>query len=118
MRRLAGIVALWLLMYTAAPVLACMTGSAMSHDENACCREMRGDCGAMEKTGCCRTEIRTDEHPQVTTKAPAIDLQLTVIDWAAPVLKMVHTIPSAALDVPAEYSPPGLLTAKVTVLRI
>lgn len=118
MRRFAGIVALWFLLYTAAPVLACMTGSSMSHEENACCRDMNGKCGAMEKSGCCRTEVRTDEHPQAATKAPSVDLPLTVVDWVALPLAMVQAIPSASLDVPAEHSPPGLLTAKTTVLRI
>jgi hypothetical protein len=118
MRRFAGIIALWFLLYTAAPVLACMTDTAMSHEENACCRDMDGKCGAMEKSGCCRTEVRTDDDPQVAAKAPSVDLPMTVIDWVALPLATVQAIPFSSIDVPAEHSPPGLLTTKVTVLRI
>jgi hypothetical protein len=116
MRRLASIVALLLLLSAAAPVLACMTDSTMSHEENACCRAMHGNCGEMAKTGCCRTELRTDEHPQIATKVPSIDIHWAVIDWLTPAVAAVQTVPS--LRAPDEHSPPGLLTAKTTVLRI
>jgi hypothetical protein len=118
MRRLASIVALLFLFYTAAPVLACMTGSAMSNEESACCRAMHGKCGEMAKTGCCRTEVRTDEHPQIATTSPSIDLHWTVIDWLTPAFVGLQAVPSSLLDAPDEHSPPGLLTAKITVLRI
>jgi hypothetical protein len=118
MRRFASIVALLLLLSAAAPVLACMTGSAMSREESACCRAMHGNCGKMEKMGCCRTEARTDQHPQIATKAQSIDLQWAVIDWLAPTIIVVRTPPHSLFSTPDEHSPPGLLTAKITVLRI
>jgi hypothetical protein len=118
MRRLASIFALLVLLSTAAPVLACMTGSTMSREENACCRAMHGNCGEMAKTGCCRTEVRTDDHPQIATKTQAVDVHWAVIDWLTPAVVAVHTVPPFFLHVPAEHSPPGLLNAKTTVLRI
>jgi hypothetical protein len=118
MRRFASIVALLLLLSTAAPVLACMTGSTMSHEERACCRAMHGNCGEMATMGCCRTEVRTDEHPQIATAAPSIELHWIVIGWVIPEFVAVKTVPSSFFDIPAEHSPPGLLTAKTIVLRI
>jgi hypothetical protein len=118
MKRIASIVALLLLLSAAAPVMACMTGSAMSHEESACCRAMHGNCGEMAKKGCCRTEVRTDEHPQIATTAPSIELHWAVIDWLMPESVGVRTIPSLSLDTPDEHSPPGLLIAKTAVLRI
>src|SRR5215471_17887283 len=84
MRRLAGIVALLLVLSTAAPVLACMTGAAMGHEENACCRQMHGNCGAMTKSGCCRTEVRTNVQPQLAAKTASLALHWAVIAWIAP----------------------------------
>jgi hypothetical protein len=117
MRRLSSIVALLLLLTTAAPVLVCMTGSTMNHEESAC-RAMHGNCGKMEKMGCCRTEVRTDEHPQIATKTPSIDLHWAVIDWLKPAVVAVQIAPPSLFDVPDEHSPPGLLTATITGLRI
>jgi hypothetical protein len=118
MRRLSSIVALLVLLSAAAPVLACMTGSAMSHEESACCQAMHGNCGKMARMGCCRTEVRTDDHPQIATKTPSIDLHWAVIDWLTPTVVAVQTAPPSLFDAPEEHSPPGLLTAKITVLRI
>src|SRR5580704_1167134 len=75
MRRLASIVAIVLLLTAAAPVMACLTSVVMSHEESACCRAMHGQCGHMEKMGCCRTEVRTDETPQIAAISPATDVQ-------------------------------------------
>jgi hypothetical protein len=118
MKRLASVVAVLLLLFTAAPVLACMTGSAMSHEESACCRAMHGNCGQMAKMGCCQTELRADEHPQIATTAPSIEFHWTAIEWPMPEVVAVQTTPSFSLDSPAQHSPPGLLVARTTVLRI
>jgi hypothetical protein len=119
MKRMAIIVALVLLISAGAPVLACMTDSAMSHEENACCRAMHGNCGEMAKTGCCRTEVRTDEHPQIATTAPSIEVHWTVIHWPMPAAVVaIQTLPPSFLYIPDEHSPPGLVLAKTTILRI
>jgi hypothetical protein len=118
MRRLVSIVALLLLLSTAAPLLACVAGSAMSQEEKACCRAMHGNCGEMAKMGCCRTEIRTDEYPQIAATAPSINLQWAVVAWLAPNLLPMQDVPHPLLAAPDEHSPPGLLTARFTVLRI
>jgi hypothetical protein len=117
MKRLASIVAILLLISAAAPVLACMTDGAMNHEESACCRAMHGNCGEMAKTGCCRTEVRTDAHPQIATTAPSLELHWAIVDWLTPVVVTVQTVPSV-FDIPVEHSPPGLLAARTTVLRI
>jgi hypothetical protein len=118
MRRLISIVAIFLLLTTVAPVLACVTGGAMSREESACCRSMHGRCGGMAKMGCCRTEIRTDEIPQIAAVSPATDIHWVSVAQLVPLADPVQTIEPALWQVPIEHSPPGLLTAKTTVLRI
>jgi hypothetical protein len=118
MRRLASLVAILLLLSTAAPLLACMTESAMTREESACCRQMQGNCGDMAKMGCCRTEAHTDQNPQLATHAPSIDLPLAMIARLDPVLISASFSFHMPLRAPEEHSPPGLLTAAFIVLRI
>jgi hypothetical protein len=60
MRRIASIVALFLLLFAATPILACMMGSTMNREESTPCRTVHGKCGEMTKTGCSRTEVRAN----------------------------------------------------------
>jgi hypothetical protein len=118
MRRLASFVAIVMLLTAVAPVLACMTGSAMSREESACCRTMHGQCGDMETMGCCRTEVRTDETPQIATTSPSTDVQWVVVAQLSSLAPPIQMIASTLLQAPEDYFPPGLVTAKTTVLRI
>jgi len=118
MRRLASIVAILLLLTSAAPVMVCVTSVVMNHEESACCRAMHGQCGEMAKMGCCRTEVRTDETPQIATTSPAIDVQWVCVAHLPSLPTTVHSLTAAVWRVPEEHSPPGLLAAKTTVLRI
>jgi hypothetical protein len=118
MRRLASIVAILLLFTAAAPVMACVTSVVMSHEESACCQSMHGQCGEMAKMGCCRTEVRTDETPQIAATSPATDVQWVCVAHLPALPTLVHFAASTVWRVPGEHSPPGLLTAKTTVLRI
>ena len=118
MRRLASFVAILILLLTAAPLLACMTGKTMNQEESACCRAMHGNCGDMVKMGCCKTEIKADQSPQIASAGPATIVHFAVITWLAPLLPSVLTAPSSLFRSPDEHSPPGLLTAQISVLRI
>ena len=118
MRRFASIVAILLLLTAAAPVMACLTSVVMSGEESACCRAMHGQCGHMEKMGCCRTEVRTDESPQIAVASPAIEVQWICIAHLPALGAPVHFAGSTVWLMPVEHSPPGLLTTKITVLRI
>jgi len=118
MRRLASLFAIFILLSTAAPLMACVTGSAMNQRESACCRAMHGNCGDMAKMGCCRTEIRSDEHPQLVASAPSFTLHFVVVNWFAPFLVEPQAVPPSLLRIPDAHSPPGLLIARTTVLRI
>jgi hypothetical protein len=117
-RRLASLVAILLLLITAAPVLACVTDNSMTHEERACCRSMHGDCGEMAKTGCCRTEFHADVHPQLAASAPHLRLAFIIVGWLAPVFTPLPTVDLAVSRFPDEHSPLGLLIARMTVLRI
>ena len=113
MRRLASIVAILLLLTAAAPVMACVTSVVMSHEESACCRAMHGQCGHMEKMGCCRTEVRTDETPQIAATSPATDVQWVCVAHLPALSTPVHSVASVSSGfIPDEHSPPGLLTAQ------
>lgn len=118
MRRLLGILAIFILLLTAAPLLACVTGSAMGQGERACCQVMQNKCDGMEKMGCCRTEVRTDKDPQTAASAPTIDLHVAVVDWLEPFVAKVQDVPPSVLRVADAHSPPGLVIVRITVLRI
>jgi hypothetical protein len=90
----------------------------MSQEESACCRAMHGKCGGMEKMGCCQTEVRTDEHPQLASSAPTIDLHLAVVGWLRPFAFEVQNVPPSILRIADAHSPPGLVIARITVLQI
>lgn len=118
MRRLTTFVAVFVMLLMMLPVLACATTQTTSQMEQDCCRQMHGKCGDMAKQGCCRVEVRSDLK-QLPTRA------LTV---PVPPVATVAILYPAFLELPAstgylwhspdEHSPPGLLIASTTVLRI
>jgi hypothetical protein len=117
-RRVISFVAILLLLVTAAPVLACVTDSAMTHEERTCCRSMHGDCGEMVKTGCCQTQFHADLHPQVATSSPHLQLALLVVRSMESLFTPARMLGLPVSHFPDEHSPPGLLIARTTVLRI
>jgi hypothetical protein len=118
MHRLSSIVALFLLLATATPVLACMTDSTMSVAETTCCHAMHGKCGKMEKMKCCRTEIRSAGHPQIATKSASIDCHAAIIGWLTSSVITDPSCTASSIAVPDEHSPPGLVATRTIVLRI
>jgi hypothetical protein len=91
----------------------------MSRMESACCREMHGQCGEMAKQGCCQTESQTDSRPQIANLPAAIELQWVCLSQLpSPFAAPLHGNALTLSQMPQEHSPPGLLTAKMTVLRI
>lgn len=118
MHRLASFVAILLLLVTVSPALACVTDRAMSHEESVCCRTMHHQCGQMVKQGCCRMELRSGERPQLLASAPHTDVHWAVVARLASTAVSHRMIVLSLLQSPVEHAPPGLLTAKATVLRI
>ena len=118
MRRFSAIVAILLLLIAAAPVMACLTNVVMSQEESACCRAMHGECGGMEKMGCCRTEARSDETPQIAALAPATHVEWICVAYLPSLIAPVRVASTNVFRMPSEHSPPGLLTATTTVLQI
>jgi hypothetical protein len=117
MRRLISFVAVLLLLASAAPVMACVTGLAMSHTESACCRAMHGQCGEMAKQGCCQTVVHNDS-PRFATEVATLAVHWTVVTQVASLISPVTLDNPARQMFLAEHSPPGLLIAQTTVLRI
>jgi len=118
MRRFASVVAIFLLLAAAAPVMACLTSVAMSHEESACCRAMHGQCGQMAKMGCCQTQVRTDDSPQIAAVSPAVSVHWVCVEHLSSLLSSAYFETAIVRRVPNEHSPPGLLTTKTTILRI
>lgn len=115
MRRLAGIVVLLVLLGASGPVMACVTGQTMSREESACCKAMNRQCGEMARMGCCRMVVRHDLQ-QLATQTASLPLHWVVALRVAPVVPASLTF---EIGVPmASHSPPGLLAAQSTVLRI
>ena len=117
-RRLATFVVMLLLMTGAAPVLACVTGAAMSKTQTACCREMHGQCGEMAKTGCCGVELKSDVQPQLMTAAVSMDVRWVWLGAAWVPMKTGMVVSGSGLKAPDQHSPPGLVVARISKLRI
>ncbi len=118
MRRLTSLVALVLLLSGAVPVLACVTGGALSHAESDCCREMHGQCGEMAKTGCCQVDVKSDAQPQLVSAGVSIDAPAMILHCLG-VVEAFGLPPAIVVSkVPYEHSPPGLILVRITNLRI
>ncbi|MDW5267108.1 MULTISPECIES: hypothetical protein [Acidobacteriaceae] len=117
MRRLLSFVAVLLLVASAAPVMACVTNLAMSQTESACCRSMHGQCGEMAKMGCCQTVVHNDS-PQAATETASLAVHWTVFTQGDSLTMPVVLDNPVQQTSMAEHSPPGLLIARTTVLRI
>lgn len=118
MRRLASFVAIFLLLSTVSPALACVTNRAMSHEESACCRTTHGKCGQMVKQGCCRIELRTSERPQLLATAPETNVLRAVVARLGSISAADRTNSPLLLQTAMDHAPPGFLAAKFAVLRI
>ena len=122
MRRLSAFIVILFLLSTAAPMMACATGSAMTQAESACCRSMHGDCGDMAAMGCCQKQLRTDNSPQLATSAPSVEVQWIVVAYLPRLVDYfadnAQFVSRAQLQAPLEHAPPGLRIAETTILRI
>jgi hypothetical protein len=115
--RLTGITAVLIMLVMMLPVLAC-AATPMTSMEQDCCQQMHGKCGDMAKQGCCQVKIRSDlqQLPSRVMTAVALPVATVAILYSPRV-----ELPASAghtWQVPEEYSPPGLLIASTTVLRI
>lgn len=118
MRRLASLVAVVLLLITAVPALACITAAEMSSSESACCRAMHGHCRGMEKMRCCAPTLHSEHTPQIPPREPVTTSQQPAVLESIPAAFPVLAPTRVLLRRPEGYLPPGLLTARSTVLRI
>jgi len=117
MRRLLSIVAILILLASAAPVMACVTDLAMSHTESACCRSMHGECGQMAKQGCCQTVVH-NASPQVATESVTLAVYWTVFAQTDRLIRPLMLDDPTRQTFLTQHFPPGLLIAQTTVLRI
>jgi hypothetical protein len=117
-RRLTSTIAVFVMVLMMLPVLACSATSNMSRTERDCCEQMQGKCGDMVRQGCCQVDVHTDltQLPSQTTIAPVLPVALVAIIYPR-VIELPLTR-GYRWRVPDEHSPPGLLIASSTVLRI
>lgn len=105
MRRFASIVCLLLLLTAASPAMVCATGRPMRGAETSCCEAMHGKCGAMAKTGCCRTDIRTTS-PQAAAQSPAVGIQWINAIHSVPALRATTATEPTRISISASKHPP------------
>jgi hypothetical protein len=117
-RRLASFVAILLLLIAAAPVFACAAETAVTHEASVCCHSLDRGCGATAKMECCRTDSDASVAPQLAASAPSLHLAFMLLAWIEPAFNPRPSAEFALWRSPEEHSPPGLIVARVTVLRI
>ena len=118
MRRCSSIVAVFIMLVMMMPVLACASAPRMTRMEQNCCEQMHGKCGEMAKQGCCQIEVRNDlsQLPSHVVAAPVFPL--AAIAFLYPLLVELPASAGHPWQLPNQHSPPGLLIASTTVLRI
>lgn len=116
MRRFVGIVAILLLLPAAAPVSACVMGmAAMGHEQSACCPAMHQQCGQLQRQECCRPVVSAEPVAQM-----AIDPAVFRVHCVA-ALMAEQPVASGVAALSHAYwvdSPPGIVFAQTTILRI
>ncbi len=118
MRRIASFVAVFLLLTAAMPLLACVTPLKLSPSESLCCRTMNNHCADMAGMSCCKVEVRHEVVAQFPA-APMPDVGwLVATQWVLVVFPQLDTTPVWRTNAHQAHSPPGLLIARTTVLRI
>lgn len=89
----------------------------MTHEDRACCRAMHGTCGEMAKRAVVERSFGR-MHTAARGRFTPFSVDSIFVEWLAPAAPSTHSIPPAVFRSPNEHSPPGLLIAKLTVLRI
>lgn len=118
MRRFSSIVAIFIMLVMMMPLLACASTPKMTRMEQDCCQQMHGKCDEMAKQGCCQIEVRNDlsQLPAHVVAAPV--LPVVAIAFLYPLLIELPVSAGHPWQFPNQHSPPGLLIAATTVLRI
>lgn len=117
-RRFTAIAALLLMLVMTLPALACTAMPARNRTERDCCQQMDGRCAGAVKQACCKIEVRNDlnQLPMHSVNVPV--LLLATLAMLYPVLVQLPASAGYLWHRPSEHSPPGLLIASTTVLRI
>lgn len=118
MRRFISSVAFVVMLLMMLPTLACATTVNMSRTEQDCCRQMHGQCGEMAKTGCCQVQVRDDAQPLPSHIVHAPILPVIVAAILHSFVMKPRVLVGYRWHLPDEHSPPGLLVASTTVLRV
>lgn len=118
MRKLSGIVAVLVMLVMMMPILACASTPKMTRMEQDCCQQMHGKCGEMAKQGCCQIEVKNDLSPLPSHVVTAPVLPVVAIAFLYPLLIELPASAGHPWQLPNQHSPPGLLIASTTVLRI
>lgn len=119
MRRFAAIIfAAIMLVWTAAPLLAClMPGHDMTVQERECCKKMADMCGSADMPqshSCCKTEVRNNS----TIVVKADQRSVPVLVAVAPVTLPPSPKTSSALYEVEHHRPPNESLPDPTILRI
>lgn len=120
-RRLISFVAVLLLLLTAAPLMACVTEQSMTHEEQACCRLMKNQCGQMEMPashGCCQKDSQAAHQRALQIKAVDLHCGSAAVMHSEAVVLWQPVLNWAGWLERSEFSPPQSLPSSISILRI
>lgn len=111
-----------LLMSWLAPAMACITPSVqLTHEEKACCRMMKNQCGQMgmpASHGCCQKDVQAAHHDALQTKYVNVHPESAATAHTFVALYWNPGVASAEWLERVEFSPPQSPPSSVSVLRI
>ena len=111
-----------LLIFSAAPVMACMRADAqMSASERACCRMMKNQCGDMQMPashGCCHETLQSIDQNALNAKTVTLPPLAAIVVTMAACDLLVPNFVTGEWVVSPQYSPPKTPTSSVSVLRL
>jgi hypothetical protein len=113
---------LLLLLFAAAPAMACAVPDAqLTAAERACCRMMKAQCGQMEMPAshsCCHKNIGSASHKALTIEATSFQPTLTIVAVLPALFSQLPPSLNSYWIEKSEYPPPISPPAAIFILRI
>jgi hypothetical protein len=111
----------FVVLFTGAPVMACMLPDAqLTVEESECCEKMAHRCGEMgmdPSHSCCTKVIRSDSELMASGKQFA-DVQISTLAVLPQSLTALPALDSHRLAIEVAHSPPEAPPSSISILRI
>lgn len=113
---------LLLLVFSVAPVMACMVPDAqMTVEERACCSMMKSQCGQMEMPAsrdCCKKAPKSVSDSALKTDTVSVHPLVFAAIWVTSFDLLAPQDPITGWAQRPEHSPPKSPPSAITILRI